>query len=57
MEQHKHFRYLIPPGNNFAFVRKFKYWIVASIVLMAASVSMQYLNLRTNAKLLPGGIR
>jgi preprotein translocase subunit SecF len=44
MEQHKHFRYLIPPGNNFAFVRKFKYWLVASIFLMAGAISMLFIN-------------
>src|SRR5262245_7053966 len=42
-EQHK-FRYLIPPGNNFAFVRKFKYWLVASIILMAAAVAALFIN-------------
>src|SRR5258705_11453934 len=42
-EQHK-FRYLIPPGNNFAFVRKFKIWLVASCVLMAASVGALFIN-------------
>ena len=44
MDQHKHFRYLIPPGNNFAFVRKFKYWLIASVILMVASVSMLFVN-------------
>src|SRR4051794_31388849 len=43
-EQHAHFRYLIPPGNNFAFVRKFKYWLVASCVLMGVSVGSLFLN-------------
>ena len=33
---HKHkFRYLLPPGNNFAFVAKFRIWIIISILLMA----------------------
>jgi preprotein translocase subunit SecF len=43
-EQHKHFRYIIAPGSNFAFVRKFKYWIAASIILMAASVATLFIN-------------
>ena len=42
-EQHK-FRYLIPPGTNFAFVRKFKYWLVASCVLMGASIATLFIN-------------
>ncbi len=42
---HKHkFRYLLPPGNNFAFVAKFKIWIVISILLMTASVTMLFVN-------------
>lgn len=42
---HKHkFRYLLPPGNNFAFVAKFKIWIVISILLMAASVGALFVN-------------
>ena len=48
-EQHK-FRYLIPPGSSFAFVRKFKYWLVASIVLMAASVSVLFINKATRGE-------
>ena len=29
-EPHPHkFRYLLPPGNNFHFVRKFRYWLIA----------------------------
>jgi len=42
-EQHK-FRYLLPPGNNFAFVRKFKYWLVASAVLMVACIAILFIN-------------
>ncbi len=42
---HKHkFRYLLPPGNNFAFVAKFKAWLVVSVLLMAASVSILFIN-------------
>lgn len=45
-EQHK-FRYLLPPGNNFAFVSKFKAWIIFSIITMAASVGMLFVNKST----------
>jgi preprotein translocase subunit SecF len=42
---HKHkFRYLLPPGNNFAFVAKFKIWIIISILLMAASIGTLFFN-------------
>ena len=44
MSEHHKFRYLLPPGNNFAFVRKFKYWMVASFVLMAACVAVLFIN-------------
>jgi preprotein translocase subunit SecF len=50
MEQHKHFRYLIPPGNNFAFVRKFKYWLIASIFLMAGAVAALFINKSTRGE-------
>jgi preprotein translocase subunit SecF len=42
-DQHK-FRYLLPPGNNFKFVAKFKIWLVLSVVLMAASIGMLFVN-------------
>jgi preprotein translocase subunit SecF len=42
-DQHK-FRYLLPPGNNFKFVAKFKIWLVLSILLMSASVGMLFVN-------------
>jgi preprotein translocase subunit SecF len=42
-DQHK-FRYLLPPGNNFKFVAKFKIWIVMSILLMSASIGMLFVN-------------
>jgi preprotein translocase subunit SecF len=42
-EQHK-FRYLLPPGNNFAFVSKFKAWVIASLVLMAIAVGSLFVN-------------
>ncbi len=42
---HKHkFRYLLPPGNNFAFVAKFRIWIIISILLMAASIATLFIN-------------
>jgi preprotein translocase subunit SecF len=44
MTDHHKFRYLLPPGNNFAFVAKFKIWIVISILLMAAAVGSLFIN-------------
>lgn len=42
---HKHkFRYLLPPGNNFAFVAKFRSWVILSILLMAVSVGALFYN-------------
>src|ERR1700689_3635556 len=42
---HKHkFRYLLPPGNNFAFVAKFKIWLVISVLLMTASIATLFVN-------------
>ncbi|HEX5063585.1 MAG TPA: protein translocase subunit SecF [Kofleriaceae bacterium] len=42
---HPHkFRYLLPPGNNFHFVRKFRYWLIASVILMAASIAALFIN-------------
>lgn len=42
---HPHkFRYLLPPGNNFAFVAKFKIWIVISILLMSVSIGSLFVN-------------
>jgi preprotein translocase subunit SecF len=44
-EPHPHkFRYLLPPGNNFHFVRKFRYWLIASIMLMIAAVAILLIN-------------
>jgi preprotein translocase subunit SecF len=44
-EEHPHkFRYLLPPGNNFHFVRKFRYWMIASFVLMAGCVAVLFIN-------------
>lgn len=42
-EQHK-FRYLLPPGNNFHFVSKFKAWLLMSFVLMAIAIGALFLN-------------
>jgi preprotein translocase subunit SecF len=44
MSEHHKFRYLLPPGNNFAFVAKFKIWLVISCVLMAASIAALFVN-------------
>jgi preprotein translocase subunit SecF len=41
--QHK-FRYLLAPGTNFAFVRKFKIWMLASCFLLVASVAALFVN-------------
>ncbi len=41
--QHK-FRYLLAPGSNFAFVRKFKIWMIASCFLLAASIAALFVN-------------
>lgn len=38
------FRYLLPPGNNFAFVAKFKVWLVISCLLLAASIASLFVN-------------
>jgi preprotein translocase subunit SecF len=44
-EPHPHkFRYLLPPGNNFHFVRKFRYWLIASIILMFGTVAVLMIN-------------
>jgi len=44
-EEHPHkFRYLLPPGNNFHFVRKFRYWLIASVVLMVGSIATLFIN-------------
>ncbi len=38
------FRYLLPPGNNFAFVAKFRIWIIISILLMCAAIGSLFVN-------------
>ncbi len=42
-DQHK-FRYLLPPGNNFQFVAKFRIWIIISCLLMSASIGALFFN-------------
>ena len=44
MSEHHKFRYLLPPGNNFHFVRKFKYWMIASFILMGAAIGSLFVN-------------
>src|SRR5215468_10144976 len=44
MTDHHKFRYLLPPGNNFAFVAKFRIWIIISILLMTASIASLFIN-------------
>jgi preprotein translocase subunit SecF len=44
MSEHHKFRYLLPPGNNFAFVAKFKIWLIISVLLMTASIGMLFIN-------------
>ncbi|MBL9014637.1 MAG: protein translocase subunit SecF [Myxococcales bacterium] len=44
MSDHHKFRYLLPPGNNFAFVSKFKAWLIFSIIMMIASIGMLFVN-------------
>jgi preprotein translocase subunit SecF len=48
---HKHkFRYLLPPGNNFAFVAKFRIWIIISILLMSVSIGSLFVNKSTRGE-------
>jgi preprotein translocase subunit SecF len=42
-EQHK-FRYLLAPGTNFAFVSKFKAWLIFSLIMMSVSIGMLFVN-------------
>jgi preprotein translocase subunit SecF len=41
------FRYLLPPGSNFQFVAKSKICMIVSLLLMAASVGMLFVNKAT----------
>lgn len=47
MSDHHKFRYLLPPGNNFQFVSKFKAWLVMSFVLMAIAIGALFVNKAT----------
>jgi preprotein translocase subunit SecF len=38
------FRYLLPPGNNFQFVAKFRTWIIMSVLLMAVAIGVLFVN-------------
>src|SRR6266571_3104907 len=38
------FRYLLPPGNNFAFVAKFRIWIIISLLLMSVAIGSLFVN-------------
>lgn len=44
MSEHHKFRYLLPPGNNFHFVSKFKAWLLMSFVLMAIAIGSLFVN-------------
>src|ERR1700709_1504279 len=44
MTDHHKFRYLLPPGTNFAFVAKFKAWIIVSIILMLVAIGSLFVN-------------
>jgi preprotein translocase subunit SecF len=50
MSEHHKFRYLLPPGSNFAFVRKFKAWLVGSILLMALAIGSLFVNKATRGE-------
>src|SRR5690349_4464496 len=49
MSDHK-FRYLLPPGNNFQFVSKFKAWLVMSIILMGLAIGALFFNKATRGE-------
>jgi preprotein translocase subunit SecF len=42
-DQHK-FRYLLPPGNDFKFVAKFRFWMILSIFLIGGSIASVFIN-------------
>jgi preprotein translocase subunit SecF len=44
MSEHHKFRYLLPPGSNFAFVRKFRAWMIGSILVMAIALGSLFVN-------------
>ncbi|MBA3458370.1 MAG: protein translocase subunit SecF [Deltaproteobacteria bacterium] len=43
MSEHK-FRYLLQPGSNFAFVAKFKAWMIFSIIAILAVIAVLFVN-------------
>ena len=42
-KDHK-FRYILKPGNDFAFVAKFRTWVIVSLLLCSASIGMLFVN-------------
>jgi preprotein translocase subunit SecF len=44
MSEHHKFRYLLPPGNNFNFVSKFRIWLIVSVFLMAGAIGALFVN-------------
>jgi preprotein translocase subunit SecF len=50
MSDKHQFRYLLAPGSNFAFVQKFKIWLIISCVLMAASITTLFVNKATRGE-------
>jgi len=50
MTDHHKFRYLLPPGNNFSFVNKFRAWIIISFLLMAAAIGSLFVNKATRGE-------
>ncbi len=44
MATHKPFRELLPPGTNFEFVGKTRVWVMFSLLLIAGSISMLFVN-------------
>lgn len=43
MSEHK-FRYLLPPGSDFQFVAKFRFWIILSFISITACIGMLFVN-------------
>ncbi len=44
MATHKPFRELVKPGSNFEFVGRTRTWVLISVVLIAASIGMLFVN-------------
>ncbi|RMH39399.1 MAG: protein translocase subunit SecF [Deltaproteobacteria bacterium] len=49
---HKPFRELIPPGTNFEFVGKTRLWVTISVLAIAASIGMLFVNKSTRGSIL-----